>query len=316
MAKLQGGQARSSMRSRAGAHAAGSGGDAAADGEDPVAQDPAGELNLIRSVLHMLSVRGLALLRCETRCHVSLTGARPTQGAAFIVSRHLAGPRHIHKFDHVLALLLSFTFLVETVPTLPSHPIPHPHTTTQPTTKLPRPPAPGSSWRVVWAVARRACSTRSSTAPSAAGSAPSCARASSPGSPGCSTTCSAYSSCALPPSQPVPAPLARAARRQVSKISEANFLVFDASVANLAIGDPVARCEARAHTSLRGAPRSPRPLLGASMVGVLSGHAGRLPNGKSLAGFGAGWLCSFSVLIAVYARALAAPAPQPPRRTR
>ena len=98
----------------------------------------------------------------------------------------------------------------------------------------------------------------------------------------------------------------------MSKISEANFLVFDASVANLAIGDPVARCEARAHPSLRGAPRSPRPLLGASMVGVLSGHAGRLPNGKSLAGFGAGWLCSFSVLIAVYARALAAPAPPTP----
>ena len=50
---------KASMRSRAGAHAAGSGGgDAAADGEERVAQDPAGELNLIRSVLHMLSVRG------------------------------------------------------------------------------------------------------------------------------------------------------------------------------------------------------------------------------------------------------------------
>ena len=30
---------------------------------------------------------------------------------------------------------------------------------------------------------------------------------------------------------------------QVSKIAEANFLVFDAAVANLAVGDPRARCE-------------------------------------------------------------------------
>ena len=30
---------------------------------------------------------------------------------------------------------------------------------------------------------------------------------------------------------------------QVSKIAQANFLVFDAAIANLAIGDPMARCD-------------------------------------------------------------------------
>jgi dolichol kinase len=67
---------------------------------------------------------------------------------------------------------------------------------------------------------------------------------------------------------------------QVSKIAQANFLVFDAAIANLSIGDPMA-----------------------SMAGILMGRWGRLPNGKSLAGFVAGWMGSFGALVAVYARA-------------
>jgi hypothetical protein len=37
------------------------------------------------------------------------------QGAVFIVARHQVGSRYIYKFDRVLGLMLSFTFLVETV---------------------------------------------------------------------------------------------------------------------------------------------------------------------------------------------------------
>ncbi len=37
------------------------------------------------------------------------------QGGGFIVARHQLESRHIYKFDRVLALMLSFAFLVETV---------------------------------------------------------------------------------------------------------------------------------------------------------------------------------------------------------
>ena len=86
---------------------------------------------------------------------------------------------------------------------------------------------------------------------------------------------------------------------QVSKIAAANFLVFDAAVANLAIGDPMARyvlfCSA-AVTRLLIVSAAPF-----SLGGILFGNKGRLPNGKSLVGFAVGWLSNFGALIAVYA---------------
>eukprot|EP01050_Picozoa_sp_SAG11_P029070 SAG11_NODE_8031_length_1067_cov_1.092975_2_plen_179_part_01 len=67
----------------------------------------------------------------------------------------------------------------------------------------------------------------------------------------------------------------------VSKIAAHNFLVFDAAIANLAIGDPMA--------SMGG-------ILGKQLFGLKP-----LPNGKTVAGFLVGWLCSFGSLVAVYA---------------
>ena len=152
------------------------------------------EIHIVRKIFHML------------------------WGAGFIIARHQMGARYIYKFDRILALLLSFTFLVETA----------------------RMQYPGfNKFLRTWLhpVMRQGEQSR--------------------------FTGVFYYLLGV---------------FIVSKIAEANFLVFDAAVANLAIGDPMA-----------------------SMAGILSGNRGRLPNGKSLVGFAVGWLSSFGALIAVYA---------------
>lgn len=67
----------------------------------------------------------------------------------------------------------------------------------------------------------------------------------------------------------------------VSRIAAHNFLVFDAAIANLAIGDPMA--------SLGG-------IIAQQVFGAVP-----LKNGKTVAGFVVGWMCSFGSLVAVYA---------------
>lgn len=77
------------------------------------------EIHMTRKIFHMLWVRTVA--QSTPRNPTFDTNRAPNvwsfgcQGAGFIVARHQLEARHIYKFDRVLALMLSFTFLIETV---------------------------------------------------------------------------------------------------------------------------------------------------------------------------------------------------------